>query len=104
MNGQTWSTIGVIFGILFGAVTIYFLARSSSNETKRRSDEARDKAVDKAVTDAKADMQVIIDGHLATIATQEATNTRLYGRLDAKDRRIEELEDQLRAANARGTT
>lgn len=86
MNQQTWSTIGVIFGIFLGAVTIFFLARSSSNETKRRSDEARDKAVE----DAKAPL-------LATIE-------RLQDRLDAKDVRIGQLEDQLRTANARGTS
>jgi uncharacterized protein HemX len=91
MNPSTWQTIGVIAAIVLGIGGIYFSARSSSRESARMI--AADKA--KAVDDARAPL-------LIEIAQKNREIDRLNRTVDARDTRVNDLEDELRRGRGYG--
>lgn len=91
MTSQSWQTFGVIFGIVVGAITIYYLQRSSSREQQRIRD-ARDTK--------------IADDTAKPLLTQLADKERVIERRDAEitrlNTRVDQLEDELRRGRGYG--
>jgi CHASE3 domain sensor protein len=84
VNASTWQTIGVIFAILTGTVSVYLMSRSSARESARQVADAKDRAVEDAVRP------------LNDTITQLRTDIRGYLT------RINELEDELRRGRGYG--
>lgn len=91
MTNQAWQTIGVIFGIVVGVVTIYYLQRSSSREQQRLR-EARD---DKIADDTARPL-------LAQIAEKDRVIERRDAEVTRLNTRVDQLEDELRRGRGYG--
>lgn len=84
MTAAQWSVVGVIFSLIVGAITLYFLARSNARENQRQRAEATQRAVDDASRPLK-DQLVTANSRILYLERQG----------EAKDKRINELEDKL---------
>lgn len=85
MTASAWQTIGIIVGIVLGIGGIYYSQRSASRESARMIAAAQAQAV----TDAKAPLE-------AVIATRNTEIDRLNRLIEARNSRIDQLEDELR--------
>jgi Sec-independent protein translocase protein TatA len=97
MTAAQWGVVGVIGTLILGAVTLIYMARSSTRENARLQREATDREIAEAVR--LKDAQIALKD--AEISRRRDREVELLGDKREMRRRIDELEDQLRS---RGTT
>lgn len=91
MTATQWQTLGVIFAIVVGVATIYYLRQSSSREAARLREADAQRRVDTATAPL-----------LARIADQERVIERRDATIAIREARIDVLEDELRRGRGHG--